>query len=617
MARMWRRCLVLGLAILLWAGCRSAPTRPVLGQASEDALRTTVAYLAAPQREGRGLGSAGLEQAGEYIAGYLQTLGLRPPPGADSLFQPFEFTTVNGPSPECRLTLGPRVFVAGRDVQAHPLTAERDFAGGVVFAGYGIAGARGLAEGRLYDDYAGLDVRGRVVLVMAFEPHTPDGRSRLAERDFSAHAAVGRKAREAAARGAAALLVVMPPLYHREPPLPPFGRRQEEPAGIPILHVTPAVAGALLEAAGAPTLARLQEQIDGAFAPASRLLEVHVEGWAALDRTSTPLHNVVAWLPGRGPLRDEYIVIGAHYDHLGLGGIASLAGPTARLHPGADDNASGVAVLLESARLLAGAKLSRSVLLVAFSGEERGLLGSRHFVARPPVPREQIRAMINLDMVGRLRDNTLTVGGLGTAEPFPTMVRELTAAKGFTLREAYPDGRAPTDSIPFVEQRIPTLLLWTGYHADYHRPSDTAEKINYDGLRRIADLAAELCVAVASLPSAELRYTAPTRPASAPGSGATRPAGPGVSLGVVPDPSASVGGGVRLAAIHPGSAAEQAGLREGDVITAYGDTPIADLYDLSTALDAGAPDVPVVLRILREGLWMEVPIVPSARRARP
>jgi len=308
--------------------------------------------------------------------------------------------------------------------------------------------------------------------------------------------------------------------------------------------------------------------------------------------------NVLGVLPGsdRG-LRDEYVVVGAHFDHLGRGGFGSLAEEPA-IHNGADDNASGVAALLATAeRLAVGPRPGRSVVFAAFTGEESGLLGSSRWVDRPTVPLADVVAMLNMDMVGRLGSNGLVVYGSGTAQAWERIVPPALEEAGIEEVSYVPDGYGSSDQTSFYREDVPVLHLFTNTHSDYHRPSDDWERIDVDGIRRVAGLAASLARSVGEGP----------RPAVIPDVGdsphgeedAATP-GYGAYLGTIPDFS-PVETGVLLSGVREGSPAERAGLRGGDVVVGLGGMEVGDLYDLTDALRAHEPGDRVVVEWLREG----------------
>src|SRR5882672_9746346 len=319
--------------------------------------------------------------------------------------------------------------------------------------------------------------------------------------------------------------------------------------------------------------------------------------------------NVVAILPGTSPtLRGEVVVIGAHYDHLGFGGFGAMdPDSTGRVHNGADDNASGTAALLEIARLLSGKKPARTVVLVAFSGEELGTLGSSYFVQHPvPQPADSIYAMLNLDMVGRLRSARLLALGAATAKEFPALLDSLNTPARFDLR-ASGDGWGPSDHAVFFAARRPVLHFFTDLHEDYHRSTDDWDKINAAGLAQVAQFVADLAWTLANRPG-PLTFVDAPRPQVTAGSGS----GYGAYLGTIPDMTGSPGG-VRITGVRAGSPAEQAGLKAGDVITAIGAKLVANLYDMTDALRSHQAGDTVVIVVQRDGAEQRVTAVLGKR----
>jgi peptidase M28-like protein/PDZ domain-containing protein len=314
----------------------------------------------------------------------------------------------------------------------------------------------------------------------------------------------------------------------------------------------------------------------------------------------TATRNVVAIIPGISPaLRGEVVVIGAHYDHLGMGGFGALdPDSTGRVHNGADDNASGTAALLEIGRILAHRRPARTVVLVAFSGEELGTLGSSYFVQHPrPEPIDSLYAMLNLDMVGRLRNARLLALGAATAKEFPALLDSLNTPSRFDLR-ASGDGWGPSDHAVFFATRHPVLHFFTDLHEDYHRSTDDWNKLNVRGIAQVAQFVANLGLALANRTGPLTFVDAPRPQASAGGSGY------GAYLGTIPDMSGGVpdGQGVKITGVRAGSPAEQAGLVAGDVITAIGEKQIGNLYDMTDALRSHQPGDTVVIVSKRDGV---------------
>jgi hypothetical protein len=609
------------------AGCNSATARsarhrdPAPVSTIDD--RQTLGFLASDELEGRGIGTLGLDRAAGYIAGQFTQMGLQPLPGERDFFQPFEVTTATEIGPGTTLRAGDRAFAKGDDFAPIAQTGDGSFDGPVVFVGYGIK-----SDEHHYDDYAGLDVKGKIALAMRFEPHDAKGKSRFADDGWSDAAPVAQKAKLARENGAVALLLVTPAGFHADEDrfLPLAAAGPTNPSSqIPIIQVKRTVADELLRRGGASDLAALQKQIDDSVKRASFALpDVRASGRVELERTRVTVKNVIGYVPGKK--QDEYIVLGAHYDHLGRGGLGSLSPRSREIHNGADDNASGTtAMLMLAARFAAGPTPDRSIIFAAFTGEEEGLLGSARFVEHSPVPLKQIVGMINLDMVGRVRTPTqmaaasthgatapttqddspiLYVGGAGTAGAFDAIVKDADARSPLQVKDIGRGGIGPSDHMSFALKKIPVLFLFSGLHADYHRPTDDADKINYRGIEQVVDFTADLLRGMADMPRQQYVDAADASPMRFGLGHGDGPSGSGarVTLGVVPDYSSfGQGGGVRISGTSPGSPAAEAGLRAGDVIVKMGERDIDTLYDLSDVLAKGKPGQKVKLKVLRDG----------------
>jgi len=320
--------------------------------------------------------------------------------------------------------------------------------------------------------------------------------------------------------------------------------------------------------------------------------------------------NVVARLPGADlRLRSQVIVVGAHYDHLGLGPFGSLAPDSVgAVHNGADDNASGVGALIEVARLLAtGRRPARSVLFVAFTGEEFGLIGSSYYVAHPAAPLDSSQAMINMDMVGRLRADPLIIYGTGTASEWPAIVQQAANTAGLPI-SLIPDGYGPSDQTSFYAKDIPVLMFFTNTHEDYHRPTDDFEKIDTAGVRKVAAMVSDIARTVADRPA---RLTL-QRSAGPPPAANAEARGYGAYLGSVPD-FTPVDYGVKLSGVRSDSPADKAGIQAGDIIVRFGDMDIPDLYALTDALRAHKPGDSVPVTLLRNGSKITLQVTLAAR----
>jgi hypothetical protein len=618
------------LAAILMAAIGPVAAR---AEAVRDRLREAVSWLAAPEREGRGPGTTGIEAAAAWVAGKFGDLGLAPPvpphvgepnagevqagePQAAEPFQPFAMTLeakLGAEADNVAEIVGPPDATGSRRLIR--LTLGSDFtplaAGGtgafdlpLAFAGYGIT-----APAEKYDDYAplagadagtGAGGKGQAVIVLRQEPQKDDPHSVFDGNQASQHAALSRKVANASEHEAGGLVFVNDSA--EDDALMAFTRAGEGSARrtLPILHVRRSVVDDVIRSALGRDLVAIQKGIDDTLEPASSpLAGWRIRGRTAIERTETQGRNVLALLPGQGrpaagdtPAIDprETIILGAHYDHLGFGGTNSAAPGETAIHHGADDNASGTALLVEVARRLQEAgPLPRSVLFIAFSGEERGLLGSAHYAANPAVPLSDTVAMVNLDMVGRLVDDKVIVHGTGTGTGFDALVDRLVAAHGLTAAKE-PGGFGPSDHSSFYAKKIPVLHLFTGSHADYHRPTDTADKINYEGMEKLAGLVTEIVRDLA---------TAPERPAyiEVASTMFARGGGDRPYFGSIPD-FGKPGGGYALSGVAKDSPAAKGGLQGGDLIVRLGDSAITGLEDFDSALrkHKGGETVPVVVR---------------------
>jgi hypothetical protein len=658
--------------------------------AADRRLADTTRYLASEPLEGRGLGTHGLEMAGDYIARQFKEMGLK-----TDLYdgQPFERITLSlgseiGPQKRNRLELlgppAPGKLAPGKPVggknepRTIPLKLGTDFnplaVGGshsfdapAVFVGYGIS-----AKNEKYDDYAGLNVNGKVVIVLRHQPQRSNPHGLFGDHD-SPYALFTQKVSTAAEHGAAAIIFCndedeirrsvnsMQATMHRaiddlitesaafgkieHPSLGQMaahvkddGRLAEkivsqakmlseqfdplldiERAGeadnsneLPVLFCRREPLDKMLKAATGSDLASLEQQIDATGKPQSReLAGWRIAGETDLVRTKTPARNVLAELDGYGPHADETIIVGAHYDHLGYGGFGSMAPQAGHvIHPGADDNASGTAAMLEVARRLAERakvkKLPRRILFMAFTGEERGLLGSARYVRDSLIPLDKTIAMLNMDMVGRMKDNKLTVYGIDTATEFAPLITRLNKPYGFKIIPEL-GGFGPSDHASFFAKKIPVLFFFTGLHADYHRPTDTADKLDVPDMRRVADLMTDVAAALAEAPDRPHFFESPVRFGLRSQQNGDRP-----YFGSIPDFGVESPGGYAISGVTKGGPAEVGGLKGGDIIIRFGDTKIAGLEDFDGALRTHRAGDKVPVRVKREGkeVQLEVTLEP-------
>lgn len=577
-------------------------------------MKEALTYLSSDELEGRGLGTSGIDLAAAYIAGDFHGSGLRPLPGMTDYFQRFDMTTADGIAPETTLSINGKVLKLKEDYNPLSFSAEKTFDAPVVFVGYGISNKE-----QNYDDYAAIDVKGKIAVAWRFEPADKEGKSKFAKDDWSESAHLDSKAKNASDHGAVALILANPPWYKGLDSLLPFAKEfMGSTAAIPVVHVKRTLADALIQQGMGTESKSLGEKINAKPKPESGLMkEVAISGKVAVKRTVRQLKNVAAMLPGAGPHADEYVIVGAHYDHLGHGGFGSLSPKSREIHHGADDNGSGTVAVMElakeyAARARAGQLPPRSIIFIAFTAEEEGLIGSAHFVSHPPVPLEKVVGMLNLDMVGRLRDEALFVGGSGTAASLEKIVADADKGLAIKIKDIGKGGRGPSDHMSFAMKKVPVLFFFTGLHADYHRPTDRIEKINFNGMAEIVELSRHVIDGLAAMPKEQYITAADAHSMSmGTGGGGERKA----TLGVVPSyGDESEVKGVRITGTSPGSPAETAGMKEGDVIVGFNGKSVDNLMDLSNDLAAAKPGDDIKVRIIRNQNELMIPVKLAERK---
>jgi hypothetical protein len=617
-----RRAVALSLAALgvaVWPVVHGA----VRDLTPQDAFVRHVRYLASDDLKGRGNGSRELEKAADYIAAEFKAAGLKPGGPGGSWFQPFDIVTGLTVGSGNRLTLreGEQAITLDLGTGYYPMSATAGDGGTparalkqipIVFAGYGIS-ARALK----YDDYGAVDVHGKAVLVFSHEPQ-----ENLAESVFngtrpSNYSMLLEKAMAAKNHGAVVLVIVGDPT-HEEDPATMGGflkDPQAENFGVPVLRVDRARAEPLLAAWGLDALAK---QIDKDLQPRSRALPgATLDYTEKLSRTRRTVRNVIGVLPGSDPARaKEAVVVGAHYDHLGLGGAHSLSPEMAgQIHNGADDNASGTAAVIEIGRRAVAAKerFPRTAVFMAFAGEELGLLGSTHWVNHPTVPLDGVTAMVNLDMVGRAKKSVLVSGLDSSPSVGADMDAAAEAGRGVEVRRFQEGaGVGASDDTSFILKKIPAFGFFSGFHSDYHRPTDDWEKIDAEGGVRVTNIAFELAARLAA------RVTRPEyipqQPAShGTSSGETSQGGGyGAYFGSVPD-FGQQDKGVKFAEVRENGPAGKAGLKSGDVLVEFGGKTISTLADFTFALREHSPGETVQVKVLRAGQPLTVSVLLTAR----
>ena len=566
-----------------------------------------VKYLARDEMKGRGDGTPELDKAAEYIASQFRLWGLRPMGDNNTYFQKFEVTTGAAVGPHNEVELNGARLKINDDFVPIVFSNSADVTGPLVFAGYGIT-----APELHYDDYQGIDANGKIAVVLRHEPQESDAKSPFDGTNSTRHASFINKAINAKQHGAQGIIFITD-LNHADEQVGPATRTEEtDDLGIPAVHAKRDPLINLFKAAG-KDVAAIQKKIDMELKPESfELPDSRGRLAAEIVRTRKTVQNVAAAVTGSDvTLRNEWVVAGAHYDHLGLGDRSSLApSQIGQIHHGADDNASGTAGVLELARLAAKSQheWTRSVLYITFAGEELGLLGSSNYVNHPTIPLKNVMGMINMDMIGRVNNDRLFVGGVGTSPSFRPWLEDFN--KSAHLQLDYSDsGYGASDHMSFNAKKIPVLFFFSGLHTDYHKPSDTYDKINANGAIKVLSLVYMMMDKMAT-DIGRLEYIEVQQPqAPTGGSGG----GYGPYFGSVPDFLDDLKG-VLFADVQNNSPAAKAGLKQGDLMVEFDGKPIQNLYDFTYALRAKKPGDMVSVVVKRSGQDVKVNVTLEARK---
>lgn len=664
---MWNPTFLKWTATLLMLSLSAGPGRAAeLTGTGPERMKKDLTYLASDELEGRGVGTNGLNKAADYIRQSLAESGWKLDAVNGEPFQPFTMTTgaEQGETNTLRFA-GPDgkeiTFEKDKDFTVCSFGGSGKLDGEIVFGGYAID-----AKKIPYRDFEGVDLKGKIVIVIRKNPQQDNPKS-----SFGGHGGVSQygdlrtKLSQCTTAGAAAVLFVNDPhtvgseaekaidaatnavikaaraVDQTEPSADGFPearktlsdalKKLSEATGIahgggidtlmkfgyagygkegaiPALHITVAKANELLQATLKKSLADLEAEINADLKPRTAVLP----GWKAqvettVKLTRTEVKNIIASLDGEGPLADETIVVGAHYDHVGRGGPGSLAPGSNEIHNGADDNGSGTVALLELARRLKARpqKLPRRVVIIAFTAEESGLIGSAKYVEQPVWPLEKTIAMFNMDMVGRLTEK-LTVFGADTAPNFRSEVTELGTKFDLKLN-LKPEGFGPSDHSSFYGKKIPVLHFFTGTHSDYHRPGDDTEKINFDGMNRIVGMMEEMVVQTA-LRDERPKYVEVAGQADVGARSGSRP-----YFGSIPD-FGSEGKGYAISGVSPGSPAAKGGLKSGDLIVQLGEKKVTDLNDFDLALRDFSAGDEITVVVQRGGQDVKLKVTLAAPR---
>ncbi|NNE65958.1 MAG: M20/M25/M40 family metallo-hydrolase [Pyrinomonadaceae bacterium] len=594
-------------------------------------LRKHVSYLASDKLEGRRTGEKGATFAAGYVSNMFQRYKLKAgytdSEGRKSFLQPFDYIsrveigestsfTLNGMSLERGKDWAPSVYSPSTTI------SEAD----VVFALHGISSKR-----LGHDDYAGVNASGKIVTVLSgvpggMHPHSP----------FAAFN-VPAKANIAKEKGASALVVISSSESLEKDRIAATAYNQSlGKTAVPVIVISREKGSSILGLKSSKELTAVEKWLDqkpeNAIVRFSNIKPAKASATIEINPVKTEAYNVIGVLKGRDDqLKNEVIVIGAHYDHLGRGGRGSLAPNSKDIHNGADDNASGTSTLLELARQFAKEKRNRrTIVFIAFGGEEDGLIGSKAYVSNPVFPVKDTIAMFNMDMVGRLKDRKLTVGGIGTAGLWNDTVINSNRRvpnvydKSKTIKKASfdaskeevemfqlqlnQDGFGPSDHSSFYAAKIPVLFFFTGTHTDYHKPTDDADKINYAGLEQIAGFVRDLVRVVDRRVSRPVYKVAKS---STPQGGRRRF---NVTLGTIPSYGDNDNTGLVLDGVRDGSAAGKAGIKGGDKIVKIGEKEVKNISDYMFMLQEMKPGKEYDIVVIRGGERLTLKIVPDARK---
>lgn len=600
-----------------------------------------VTTLANPFFEGRAPGTSGIAAAADYLEFWHRYFGLEPAfPASDasvsdpassqdwtSYRQPF---TLDGPT----IAQNSAFSYVSSTGQAASLTSPADFAplgvgsgdvtAPLAFIGYAIE--KGPTGFETYSSIGETDLTGRIAVILRFEPSDAEGKSKWTsgQDGWSDMANLIDKFRIAKARNASGIIFVTPPDVQDRRSAEMLTVRETAwfDYGIPGVHLTADAADRFLKAVDGRSLAEFKALADADDAKPV-LLNENAKATIAVSLTQSKIatENVGAVIRGRGSLADQWVIIGAHYDHVGYGGNGSMGGQSGTIHPGADDNGSGTsAVLLLAQRMkkvyeeMPADASARSVLFLHFTAEEMGLIGSRHYANHPTVPLNSVSIMLNMDMVGRLRDDSLEVGGVATGENLEALLQPHFTSSGLKISPSSV-GDDRSDHASFRQKQVPALFFFTGLHGEYHRPGDVASLINTTGAVRVADLVQNIALDFAVRPES-VKYVNPSADTAAQGQPQERPRSRArVRLGIIPADYNEGGKGVKISGATEGTPAAEAGLQADDIIVGWNDVPITDMQSLFNQLTKQEPGDKVTLKVQRNGETIDVIVTLKAPNA--
>ena len=570
----------------------SLPIFAQKGEITAKELKEYVYFLASDSLKGRKPGTVEMNVAGEYILAHFKAAGLKPM--AENGFQYFNIVIDATLGPENKLSLDGYDAAFRKEFIPLAFSSSGEVNASVVFAGYGFDLD---LDSLKWSDYSGIDVKGKWVMIFRADPELDNTDSK-----FIPFSDTRSKVLTAKDKGAAGVLLVTPKGLDKDDKLMALVvENNEVTSGIPVVNIRHQIADRILAAKGI-SADSLENLIIAKKKPNSFETGTLLHGKVDVSQKHAKTANVIGLLEGNDKvLKDEYIVVGAHYDHLGFGGpnSGSRMPDTIAIHNGADDNASGTAMVMELAKKLCSqkAKLKRSIIFVSFSGEEMGLLGSKYFVNNPPVEIKKIKAMFNFDMVGRFdkEKNSISISGTGTSAEGDSILKVFEKGLPFTVTHS-PDGYGPSDHASFYSSNIPVFFFTTGVHMDYHTPFDDADKLDYTAEKKIGDFSTALIVDIDNL-SKDLTFKESGKKENVGRSGRRYK----VTLGIMPDFAGSEKKGLRVDGVTKDGPAYKGGMLKGDIIISVHGMKVENIYDYMARLNKLKAGMTVNVEVLRNG----------------
>lgn len=556
-------------------------------------IQEHIAYMASDELAGRYPGSAEDVMLADYISGSYKAAGLKL--FEKSGLQHFDIVTDIEAGPENSVVFNGITLDIGTDYNPISYSGNGSLTAELVFAGYGF---RVEEDDLIWDDYKAIDQKGKWVMILRGVPGKQEPSS-----PFVNYSEDRGKALQAFDQGATGVILVSGELFDPKDGLDELKGKQHA-LSIPVIQLSRKAAEKILSSAGKDSLAVLDRQISESGEPVSFATSTEMTISVDLQPKKVETSNTLAFLEGSDPkLKGEYVVIGAHHDHLGMGGegTSSRAPDTIAVHYGADDNASGVAGVIEISEFMTAEAPARTMVFTTFGAEEMGLVGSKYFTENPPIDLSEIQVMINLDMVGRLNeDRQLQIGGVGTSPEFESLLDSLNKEYGFSLKFSN-EGYGPSDHAAFYAKDVPVLFISTGAHSEYHTPSDNLESINLEGAQEVISYVADIALALANTEERIAFVEAGPKVR-----GSSRGRRGGVTLGLMPDMNYDGSEGMPVMFVTEGKPAAVGGIQKGDVIIAIEGKSVGNVYDYMSRMGQLKEGMDIVVTVNRGDDKMDI-----------